>query len=113
MDAPVLSPSPARRDASGGESAGARNPARGQVRDREVRRALARCWAETSRCCAPPTWLHGEPARHRGAISHTAGFSWRYLRFVPGLLSAPQVTQWIEAAHPTRAQQSNACASPR
>lgn len=91
-----------------------------EVRNRETRRALQRRWAESSplrraayavtahweQAGVDPkcTWLHGESDRRKDAPSHGAGFSWRYLRFAPGLLSATQGTEWIEVAHPTRTQ---------
>ncbi len=91
-----------------------------EVRDRETRRALRRRWAETSPLLRAAeavtayweragidsgcTWLHGEPARRKDAVSHAAGFSWHYLRLAPSLLSEPHGTEWIEVAHPTRTQ---------
>lgn len=91
-----------------------------EVHDREARRALQRRWTETSpllrsayavtahweQAGVDPrhTCLHGESDRRKDTPSHGAGFSWRYLRFAPGLLSTPQGMEWIEVAHPTRTQ---------
>ena len=91
-----------------------------EVHDREARRALQRRWTETSpllrsayavtahweQAGVDPrhTCLHGESDRRKDTPSHGAGFSWRYLRFAPGLLSTPQGMEWIEVAHPTCTQ---------
>lgn len=91
-----------------------------EVRDREACRALRRRWVETSPLLRAAnavtayweragidlgrTWLQGEPERRKAPVSHAAGFSWRYLRFAPRLLSEPHGTEWIEVAHPTRTQ---------
>ena len=43
-------------------------------------------------------WL---PARCRD-VRYFAGFSWRYCRRIPSLLSNPATMEWLEVVHPTR-----------